>query len=383
MPVSRRGGTMRLKHKFEPAESLLLVAEVSRGAAQRKPSPPRRPTRKRILTGQWRISRDDPNALTLDYARYRFNDDEFSAPMPVPEIQRRAVALGRPTVVTLRYDFDCRVPKPRDRQFYLVLEEPGTCELGVNGSRMPVSDGGPWHDVAFRRINISHLLKKGRNTVDVKRQFYVDAMTRQRLLDRGALGTVAETAKPEIELESVYLIGDFVVKFPHVPRPGARGSQWFTGRPYLEEEKPRTTGRRLLAGGYPFFAGRLTLSKTIELRATPSRQARLELPHFGAVTALVNVNGKEAGTAWKNPFTVPVGQYLRKGKNTVSVTLFTSLRNLLGPHHHIDGELYAVGPESFLGVKSWLDRPDAPSLTWRADYNFINFGFASPVVLRY
>ena len=47
------------------------------------------------------------------------------------------------------------------------------------------------------------------------------------------------------------------------------------------------------------------------------------------------------------PYEADLSGLLKDGANVVEFTLLNNLRNLLGPHHHPDGELYAVGPNSF------------------------------------
>lgn len=46
-------------------------------------------------------------------------------------------------------------------------------------------------------------------------------------------------------------------------------------------------------------------------------------------------------------YEVDLTPYLHAGANTLELTLVNNLRNLLGPHHHVGGELYAVAPPAF------------------------------------
>ena len=109
--------------------------------------------------------------------------------------------------------------------------------------------------------------------------------------------------------------------------------------------------------------------------------AVLELPDFKAVTATVQVNGQEAGTVWKAPRTVPLEGLLVRGRNHIAVTLATSLRNLLGPHHHEDGELHWVTPQAFACRRGWLGR--SPGHRCVAEgYNVVDFGLGGQAVLR-
>ncbi|NOU87746.1 hypothetical protein GC102_18490 [Paenibacillus sp. LMG 31460] len=59
----------------------------------------------------------------------------------------------------------------------------------------------------------------------------------------------------------------------------------------------------------------------------------------------------------------------------IAVEMANSCRNLLGPHHHIKGELYKVGPDSFKDKPGWTDKDieqNTPIYTDR--YTFVRFG---------
>jgi len=66
----------------------------------------------------------------------------------------------------------------------------------------------------------------------------------------------------------------------------------------------------------------------------------------------------------------------------LAITLTTSLRNLLGPHHHEDGELHWVSPRSFATSPAWSSRKNNHRRASQA-YNVVDFGLAADVVLRY
>ena len=63
--------------------------------------------------------------------------------------------------------------------------------------------------------------------------------------------------------------------------------------------------------------------------------------------------------------------WLREGENEIELTIYNTLRNLLGPHHHSDPESYGVGPGSFTFEKSW-EGETCPY--YRERYSFIRFG---------
>lgn len=376
-----RGKSLSLAHTFGPRESLLLAVLPPEDVEDVPDAPPAPPSRRLVLGGRWNLKRQDPNVLVLDKAAWRTDEGAFSAPMSIMDIQQELVQRGAQEVVVLKVEFDCAIESCKGRRFEIAIEQPHSWEMWCNGMRAPLSDLGPYWDGALRRVDVSAYVRAGANTIELKRPWHIDERRRALLMGRTP-GWAARTIAPDVELENVVLLGDFGVSFPEGSRQGPRGSRWMQGRPRLVDESAQAVGSELNRVGYPFFAGRMALEREVTLKSEPSENAVLELPPFDAVTATVYVNGQEAGTVWKSPRTLSVGGLLVKGRNRVSITLTTGLRNLFGPHHHEDGELAWVTPQSFACKRGWFGRgvghkcvPD--------DYNVVNFGLGGDVVIRY
>jgi hypothetical protein len=105
------------------------------------------------------------------------------------------------------------------------------------------------------------------------------------------------------------------------------------------------------------------------------------------------LNGVELPPIAWSPWEVEITEALREGENELELVLTNSLRNLLGPHHHREGELIEVGPSSFTGQpdwptrgggeRNWYDlRMDNTASIWRDDYHVIPFGLLSPPVIE-
>ena len=101
--------------------------------------------------------------------------------------------------------------------------------------------------------------------------------------------------------------------------------------------------------------------------------------------------GQEVYETEKNKITyeVDIAPYITPGSNLIELKFYGSNRNLLGPHHHIDGECYNVGPDSFTGKWSWVERVSEADATeildrsknyWTDDYCFVEFGMAQDKV---
>ena len=376
-----RGRRMTVAHTFGPRESLLLVVRSQKASAEVPPPPPAPPRGRHLLKGRWNVRCEDLNVLVLDTACWRTDEGEYSEPVNVLDIQQELLERGTQEVVVLRFEFECALSDLEGRRFGLVMEQPEACEMRYNGMRAPLSDAGPYWDNAFRRIDVTPYVRDGRNVIEVKRAWHVDESRRAVLLGRAA-GWEARTAVPDVELEAMYFVGHFGVAFPNGSHRAERGSRWMRGAPRLVDEPKRVTGTDLIRAGYPFFAGRLTLEREVVLKKAPAAGAVLELPATSAVAASVLVNRQEAGTVWRFPATVPVDGLLVQGRNRLAITLTTSLRNLLGPHHHEDGELHWVSPRSFATSPAWSSRKNNHRRASQA-YNVVDFGLAADVVLRY
>jgi len=368
-----------IAHVFGPRESLLAVQVKKTDEILVSPADP--PSRRMALDGRWNVKRLDPNVLVLDTAAWRTDEGTYSSPMNILDIQQELMQRGSQEVIFLRFEFNCGVADIKGRRLELVLEQPQACEMWYNGMRAPLADLGAYWDSAFRRVDIAPYVRQGTNVIELKRPWMIDERRRALLLGR-ASGWEARTAAPDVELEAVYVIGDFAVTFPKGSRKAARGSRWMLGRPRLVSESARLGAGDLVRAGYPFFVGRMGLEREVTIRGEPSSDAVMELPSFSAVTAAVEVNGEEAGVVWKAPRTVQVGGFLARGRNRLSVTLTTSLRNMLGPHHHPDGELFWVSPASFVCEKGPSGRlPGKRAVP--SDYNVVDFGLGGSVILRY
>ena len=109
----------------------------------------------------------------------------------------------------------------------------------------------------------------------------------------------------------------------------------------------------------------------------------------------VSVNEKAFDPVAWNPWKVDITETIRTGDNKITLKLTNSLRNLLGPHHHIGGELIAVGSGSFMGIPYWTSRlkgendwydrrKSGNTAIWVDDYFLIPIGIQNvKVVIEY
>jgi hypothetical protein len=203
-----------------------------------------------------------------------------------------------------------------------------------------------------------------------------------------------------VELEPLYLVGDFAVSFDGseetapsgMPKPPesavglrwpAGRSVWLRGKPTLVPETTSGAGHDLLRAGLPFFAGTIELSQTLVLTGNPSPHAVLEMSRPDAIVTQAVINGHALPPLWQEPYRSEVGPHLVKGKNDIKLRLTGSLRNLLGPHHNAAGDSYFVSPGSFEGTLRIQRGHLVDHADYRPDYNLVPFGLAGDVTLYY
>jgi len=390
LKTRKRGKLLETILEFPPMSSHLLVLN-----RRRRPVTVRtraRRTGKIIeLSDVWLIERSDPNPLTLDYCAYRVADGPWSEPMPVLDVQDAVKGMSGADICGFRYTFFADFSAKLPQDLHLVLEEPETCEVTMNGVRILPDDAqgtcdlGWWRDISFRRIDVHDFLRPQDRNEIVLRRFIVGGTERQRRIEEPE-STAAEKNRLRYgpEVESIYLIGDFLVRSRSPFEPIARRALRTAGGFVLTDSRHQITAGDLVQQGLPFYAGAARLSQTVvvqEKELKSAKGATLTLTPPGAITTKIRVNGTLASVRGWPPYEAEVGELLVPGRNDIELELTSSCRNLLGPHHHIDGELHGVGPQSFRRQRSWTDSANTPDEVWTDAYSFVHFGLTGPVTL--
>jgi len=354
-----------------PAGSRLLALNRAQEPVE-GPAHVLRQVRRIAFEDRWQVEPHDYNALTLDYCAFRLGDaalrSAYSADVASPtkagsELPLRSTGgawreeapsiwlhqalqgLEEPTPLGLRFTFPVEVDPARLRSCFLVVEQPERYQITVNGRQAPEAHGW-WTDISFRKIQILDLLRLGTNLVEM-----------------------TTTAEPGLEVESIYVIGEFGV---------ARSEpRWQGGPPSfaLTEEVRQVTTGDLGPQGYRFFRGSIVYRQALRVPLEQGQRALLRLEGLAAVLARVTVNSREAGyIAWR-PHELDVTELLNKRRiNSFEIELFGSCRNLLGPHHNVNADPVGIGPRSFYGGARWREDPRSADGVWRDRYSFVPFG---------
>ncbi|MBN2451947.1 MAG: hypothetical protein JXR77_16290, partial [Lentisphaeria bacterium] len=364
-------GGIALPWRFEPAGSLVLFVsdepDMWPAAAASAATP--RPLAERELAGPWDLDVCDLNALTLDVCDISFDGERIAEREHVSVVQKRALDLGHPVDIALRFEVETVpgwVPPP---DCALVLEQPERWTVTVNATRLAGRVSGWYRDTSFRRLELEGTLREGRNEIVLETRFAQSARVYENLRRASAFESEKNKLTYDAEVEAVYLVGPFGVLTPGTAAPLPRGALRYEG-PFLLGELPRRVEPgNLTLQGLPFFNGTVRLRRRIELDEDGARCRTFVFRRLAGHVLRLRVNGTEAGRWLWRPFQADLTGLLRPGENLLELELTGGLRNLLGPHHLEEGESYAVAPGSFFKEPNiWGSRP------WNDAYCFVDFG---------
>lgn len=336
-----------------------------------------------VLAADWEIVHAGLNSLTLDNARLRVDGGEWSEPQPVIFIQEQLLAYGRTVTAELEFAFAVSFDTTRQREMYLVIERPDELEIELNGARVETAGSGWWRDISFRTIDISGLAATGRNTLVLRMEFRSSQEISERLARARAFEAEGNKLTIDQELESIYLLGDFGVHSSSGFTDGERRAVCTEGPFQLTEPARRVQTGDLTRQGFPFFSGSLRIRQTLALDAAQASDAQwfFQAPPDAIVTKLF-INGLEVRSFLWEPYHADISSFLHSGSNVIELEMTGSCRNLLGPHHHIKGEVYKVGPDSYKDKPGWTDKDlDKDTHVYQTRYAFVKFGLAaSPLI---
>lgn len=344
------------------------------------------------ITTPWNGRKLNPNAITLDFARYSIgHESNYSNPEPVIGIVSRLNKQHYNGSLQLEYEVDLFEELSNVQ---LVVESPEKYHsIIVNETILPPFNQTDyyWDSSFIKSCNIATYLHPGKNKIVFKLDYKSPINSDPIFANR--YGT---------EIENIYLIGDFAVKSEE-----AEWGVWdteknnvstFVKKPihwlktfFLENESTSFTND-LSQCGYPFYAGRFELNNKFSIDIIdPNKQYFISLPLSEAIVYELTINGRYVGELTSSPFRWNITSFIKEGENDIRFVLCNSLRNLLGPHHHKGGELKGTSPLSFTGTGGWPNaqgeynwydlrlKNQEDLKIWTDHFSIIPFGFIEPV----
>ncbi len=343
LPVEYEEKTAHLQLKIEPGESYLLLFSQQEFPVSH-PYPLPECSEKRTIIEALRYSLSEDNTLPLDTCTYALGDGAGSQSMTVSQAEQQILQhyglptkgfyqSGQPWKLYHRGIVDV---SPRDTLTlnftFHVSVLPGRCALGlepqpgfhvtVNGKPLP-TENTPFIDDFIRRYDVTDLLVEGENTVRVTGVYRAD-----------------------VELENLYLIGDFGVWM----QDDAQGPRYdnYTVGVLPECLKPG----RLMGQGLDFYTGSV-------LYHLPQGYRRLVVEDDHCTCAVLHMGGETIVKAWGRK-AFDLSRY--PADSSPVLELIFGRENLFGPLHVKITDI--VEPEDFdYGNRNWQEQyvPDENS----------------------
>jgi len=263
--------------------------------------------------------------------------DEFEGYQPWVLEERNVRTRTNKTVLTFTFNVN-DIPGRID----LALESADRFKVEINGTLVEPS-AGSWHiDRKIPSLDLAGHVVEGANTITATTDFLWDT-----------------------EIEDIYIVGDFAV-----------GSEE-DGFPIIKEPETLNTGS-WVEQGYPFYSGSIIYKMEFDLEDIESARYEVDLSGSKSSVCYVAVNDIEVGAVPFPPYRGDITGALKEGANTLEIEVFSTLRNTLGPLHHVEGDnLKWTGPEQFIdsGLTDEQARITGTTTTWTNKFQFAPYGF--------
>lgn len=364
IPYKKEDGVIKIALRFAPAQSYMILASDSVQAGPFDRVENYSGKREIKLESHWTYELKNLNVLTMDYCRLKIGNGEWSEKKPVILLQKELLELGRNEDITLEFTFESDFGFENGRESYLVVEDAKKYDIEINGRILNTKAAGWWKDKSFKKISVKGMVRKGTNKIVLKTHFYNSPEILNKLKRAKEFEAEANMLTFDSELESIYLLGDFVVRCEGEMFPAGNDSLMYAGNFFLSGHSNRLFSGDFTGGGFPFYSGSVLLYNTIDIGDIENYASivfKMTKPH--AAVSRLYINGTEVKTFMWGPFEAEVRKYLKNGVNAIAVELVGTDRNLFGPHHHPNGELLGLGPLHFTDKFGWLD-----------SYCFVKFG---------
>lgn len=347
------------KYTFQKWESIIVIDD----GTPREAVSEEKELEEIDLSGMWEVTDYGENILTVDKCDAYFDGKKEFENESVIEVIDRALSYKKPMNIRVEYKFNADY---LPQKLYLVCETPDKFNIKINGKPLTSQDEGWFTDKAFRRLDITGLAEEGLNVVS----FETDYTPSEELLENIEKSLVFESEKNkltyDVEFEPIYIVGEFGVEMSKdvekLPHNAIRIKEGFK----ITAPADKISLVNIEQQGFPFYKGRLKLKKTVDVKHT---DYKLKISKKGVNALKVSVNGNAAGALLWEPYELDLREYLKAGENEIELTIVNNLRNMMGPHHHVDGECIHPGPVSFRTLPSvWTNMKELP---WNKDYCFV------------
>jgi len=346
-------------HEFEPWGSLLIVEDGTQGLVEAKAE------ENYIYPEETaHILKNDDNCLALDMCDYYFDGELQEKKGYVLNIVERANALERS--VQIHQDYHIKMNYIPEK-LYLACETPEQFRISINGKKVEQHLEGFFVDKSFQKMEISEYMLLGENVISFDCNFVQSKQFYQNRRSAQVFESEKNKLVYDMEVEAIYLLGDFQVKTDGHWKELERAAVRYEGEFIIDKPKQEIFVKHIEQQGYPFFCGEMTLEGMINIHG---ENPVLQIDWKGINALKVEINGIEKLLMTNDR--LPLDEFGVRGLVSVKYTIINNLRNLLGPHHLESGESYLVGPNCFFKEECMWNQNFEPD--WNDNYCFVSMG---------
>ncbi len=316
------------------------------------------------ISGEWKITERPVNSLTIDKARLSYDGKEYGEKAYIPAIFNSLIAKKYVGKIYLKYEFNV---KNKTDDMSVECERMDIANCYVNGEKVVLQENGKL-DRSFLTAAVADKVKAGANEIVFEIDFYESEHVYFVLSDvTPEKESLKNCLSYDTELESIYIRGNFCVFDDELAEDKTEPNVLVSeGNYYIDNFKPTVNGENITKDGYLFFVGKLELEKKIKIDENAS-----VMKITGRKTvADVSVDGKAVGTAMFGT-EIDLGEFADGKEHIVHITLYSSNRNIYGPHHFIEKEPLSVSPWTFDLTGAWKE--GYKSDFYRDNYSFVKF----------
>ena len=297
----------------------------------------------------------ETNFLTLDMLRWSEDGVHYSEPLLCSQLCQLLLNRRYEGKVWLRYEFEVQTVPAQLR----ILAEKSDAEHRING-QVFCFDRFLGEEPCVSYADISPYIHTGINTYETVLNWHQSEATYYALFGEGVTESLRNCIAYDSEIEAVYLAGPFGV-YAHEAFEDF-GSDYVLGQKFYIGRLPESICEPV-TDGLPFFRGELTLRQNVVLN-DPCICLALKGEYH---TAKVTVNGQYAGELCYH-HTLDISPFAKAGDNEICATFTIGNRNLLGPFHSAEPEVF-VSPVSFETSDIPSGADGAPKYKFKLFYN--------------
>ncbi len=340
-------------YKFCQYEAIIVINDET----PEIPRPFIKPLKTLDISGEWSVNKDVQNIFVIDKCDVLINDETIAENINAVDATELIYSKKAPCVAECIFKFNV---SESIENIHIANESLYKFDVKVNGFTF-VSENSD--------SNIAQHLVIGENVISLTANFSPS----EKFLNAYTTAAKSENELRKLyfdtEIEALYLVGQFSVKTDGEFRPLDKNACRYIGDFSLAQPIDALNISKITMQGFPFFCGKLRLSKKFNLSDT---QYCLKFTPYGINAVTITVNGKKISPVIWEPYEVNLSEHLLKGDNEIEIEISTTMRNLFGPHHIPLGELYTVYAGDYYRHESvWNHMKPTP---WDENYCFTIFG---------